>query len=57
MEQKISYEKLYDALRAYIIDDIEAAERDYVVDKLHAMCGLSDEDIVELGLGWLLEED
>ena len=46
----IDAEKLFSALRSYVLNDLEAAEHTYVYNTLKAY-GLDDNDITELGFG------
>lgn len=53
----LSYEELKEAFVAYVENDLECAEADYVRDVLHSVCGLSDEDLVNLGLPDMVNEE
>lgn len=46
--------KILYAFLAYVENDFEAADPDYVREVLHDICGLTDEELKEIGLGWIL---
>lgn len=51
---KAEYEKLLRAFQKYVEQDAFATESAYVVTVLRDNCLLSNDDIVDYGLGWLL---
>lgn len=59
-EEIIPYERLEQILCDYISNDAEATEISYIRETLQDICGCSNEEIIELGFGYLLnceEED
>ena len=48
-------EKLAGALRSYAAFDLEGSEIAYVKSVLRGVCGLDDTELIELGLGYLLD--
>lgn len=50
------YKKLLDAFLAYVEDDAECTELTYIRNKLTDICGLSEKDCDDIGLGWVFEK-
>ena len=51
---KEKFDRLLKAFQAYVENDAMSTESAYVVTVLREECGLSNEEIVDYGLGWLL---
>ena len=51
----LSKEDILAGFIAYVEDDLAVAETDYVLDKLYQ--SFSEEEIKELGFGYLIKED
>ena len=49
--------RLVNAFVTYINDDLAVTETEYVRDKLLDMCGLTKDELKEIGLGYLLDEE
>ena len=49
--------RLVNAFVTYINDDLAVTETEYVRDKLLDMCGLTKNELKEIGLGYLLDEE
>ena len=56
-ENSMSAERAKDLLRCYVVNDLEAADTDYVREVLCDVCGMSNEELAECGLGDLVVED
>lgn len=53
----IKTKRLINALMTYVADDLAVTETEYVRDKLLDMCGLTNDELKEIGLGYLLDEE
>lgn len=56
-ESTIGYERLKQILNDYISNDAECSEHAYVLDTLRNVCGCEDEEIREIGFGYLLDTE
>lgn len=50
-------ERVISILRTYVNNDMESAEPDYVREVLYDICGCTDQELEELGLGYLIIEE
>lgn len=53
----ISYDRLHQILYDYVMNDFEAAETQYVRDILMDICGCDTEEMLELGFGFMINEE
>lgn len=51
----VPYDRVKTALENYVVFDADASERSYVYDNLSCECGLTNDEIDALGLGWVKE--
>lgn len=55
--EKVPYDILLNAFCNYVSNDYDATtDSAYILEALHD-CGLSDEEIVAIGLGWVLQDE
>lgn len=52
-----TYERRIASLVAYVEHDLETADTDYVREVLYDVCGMTDEDLARVGLGYLIIEE
>lgn len=57
-KEKMSPERVQQILFDYVMNDVEAvAETEYVRDILMNICGCTEEEMEELGFGFLLDTE
>ena len=53
-DKPMDVERAKDLFRCYVCNDLEAADTDYVREVLYDICGMSNEELEECGLGGLV---
>ena len=52
-----AYERYVASFVAYVEHDLETADTDYVREVLRDVCGMTNEDLETVGLGYLIIEE
>lgn len=55
--ESVSKERIIQILQTYVSTDAEAAEPEYIRDMLRDTCGMSPDEIKELGFDWLFPDE
>ena len=55
--ESLSKERIVQILQTYVNTDAEAADHQYIRDMLRDTCGMSMDEIRELGFGWLFPDE